>query len=426
LSGAAVREGPSPLKSKSKDGMPSAEAFGLFFTELFFTIKPENGNVKSLSQIFSDLCMPRGIANRCFMGFRNSPLNARASAQMTLSLRMNAYTQDDIVSLTSRNDIDILKAGVSKCVYYCLLRDSDTSLSYISAQFINTALVRLQTMADSMPRRRLPNDVEFYLDEFPNVGYLPAFTIKLSTYRSRGIHFIIAIQSFPQLLERYTETLAHEIMGDCELQIFLGCGDLITGRLISELYGIMTTATTGYRETQNKLAPFADLETSKSEIEGQRNIMNIDELLRLGARGSNEMIASYHGEIIKLKRYAYFQYPGFNKIDSITKLNAKASETVMKTALERVLDDTDVPLSRVRISAPLKEAIEESRGDGAESAAADITPGKTKTDKIMHDVYNEPVSRSTRIKRDFQNAKTDIHTAEQLGLDDTISKEIDL
>ena len=336
-------------KERTRDGRVTNEAFSIFFSELRFDIDPGENQTnilyRSLNQIFSILGEQKGIANLCYIGFRNSPNNARASAQMTLLLRLNAYTQKDIMSLTSRNDIDILEAGRSKCIYYCLLRDSDTSLAYISAQFINTALVRLQAMADSMPNRRLLNDVEFYLDEFPNIGYLPAFTIKLSTYRSRGIHFILAIQSFPQLLERYSENLAHEIMGDCLLQIFLGCGDVITGRLISELYGIMTTATTAYRETQNKLALFADLETSKAENEGARNIMNIDELLRLGARGSKQIIISYHGEIIKLERYPYYQYPGFSAINKLIQANVKIPAVPRKSALDGIIDATDVPIS---------------------------------------------------------------------------------
>ena len=378
------------IMARAKDGRLTNEAFGEFFSELRFSVDPGNDQInlfyKSLSQIFSLLGAQKGIASRCFIGFRNSPANARSSAQMTLSLRLNAYTQDDIIGLTSRNEIDILEAGRSKCVYYCLLRDSDTSLAYISAQFINTALVRLQSFADSLPARRLPNDVEFYLDEFPNIGFLPAFTIKLSTYRSRGIHFILAIQSFPQLLERYTENLAHEIMGDCELQIFLGCGDLITGRLISELYGIMTTATTGYRETQNKLALFADLETTKSETEGERNIMNIDELLRLGARGSNEMIASYHGEIIKLKRHPYFNYPGYKEIEEIIRKSQKRPVTNKKSPIDNMIGLTDVPIEPKKAATPTygaPESASEETKEPIEEADVDETTTKAAAEKAI-------------------------------------------
>lgn len=101
----------------------------------------------------------------------------------------------------------------------------------------------------------------FYLDEFANIGYLPDFTKKLSTLRSRDIHIILAIQNLPQTLQRYDENTCMEIFGDCDLMLFLGCGnETKTPEFVSALMGKMTTSTIVKRENGNKLMPFHDLD----------------------------------------------------------------------------------------------------------------------------------------------------------------------
>ena len=158
----------------------------------------------------------------------------------------------------------------------------------------------------------------FYLDEFANIGYLPDFTKKLSTLRSRDIHIILAIQNLPQTLQRYDENTCMEIFGDCDLMLFLGCGnETKTPEFVSALMGKMTTSTIVKRENGNKLMPFHDLDYSTSEQQNQRDLMYLSEVRGLE---QNRLIAITRGEKpMQVDKYMYFHRPDYKWIESLIK-----------------------------------------------------------------------------------------------------------
>ena len=153
----------------------------------------------------------------------------------------------------------------------------------------------------------------FYLDEFSNIGVLPDYTKKLSTLRSRDIHIIMAIQNLPQLLQRYDENLCLEMFGDCELMLFLGCGnETKTPEFVSKLMGQMTTSTIVKRESKNILSPIKDFDFQIAEQKAQRDLMYIHEIRGLD---QNRMIALSSGQKpIQVDKYMYFHRPDYGWI----------------------------------------------------------------------------------------------------------------
>ena len=77
------------------------------------------------------------------------------------------------------------------------------------------------------------------LDEFNNIGKLGGaadgsdFTRTLSVIRSRGIYVMLAVQSLGQLQNRYPNNLWAEIIGNCDIQLMLGCTDEVTAEVFS-------------------------------------------------------------------------------------------------------------------------------------------------------------------------------------------------
>ena len=87
---------------------------------------------------------------------------------------------------------------------------------------------------------RLPWHLQCLLDEFANIGEIPAFPEKLATSRKYEISAMVVLQSKSQLENKY-DKLHKDIMSNCTYTIFLGSDDIETCKYISERLGDTTT-----------------------------------------------------------------------------------------------------------------------------------------------------------------------------------------
>lgn len=298
--------------------LPRAEKVTRLVYELAFQVPYEKRSYKTLYQVFS-ICDPNhSLAFSYWSSFSESSENVCTSVKGGLDTRLSAFNQHFIKKMLSENAIDLEKPGKEKCAYFCIISDQETSLSYISSLFITVAFETLRAQADASNDKKLSHRVMFYLDEFSNIGILPDFTKKLSTLRSRDIHIILAIQNLPQTLQRYDENTCLETFGDCDLMLFLGCGnETKTPEFVSTLMGKMTTSTIVKRESGNALSPFKDLDYSISEQQAQRDLMFINEI---GQLDQNRLIAITRGQKPMLvDKYMYFHRPDYKWIDGLIK-----------------------------------------------------------------------------------------------------------
>lgn len=293
--------------------LPQIEKTTRLIYELAFQVPYENRSYKTLLQVFS-VCDPnRSLAYSYWASFTESSENVCTSVKGGLDTRLSAFNQHYIRQMTSENEIDLEKPGREKCAYFCIISDQETSLSYISSLFITVAFEILRAQADASPNKCLHRRTMFYLDEFSNIGVLPDYTKKLSTLRSRDIHIIMAIQNLPQLLQRYDENLCLEMFGDCDLMLFLGCGnETKTPEFVSKLMGQMTTSTIVKHESKNILSPIKDFNYQMTEQQAQRDLMYINEIRELD---QNRMIALTRGQKPMLvDKYMYFHRPDYKWI----------------------------------------------------------------------------------------------------------------
>lgn len=88
--------------------------------------------------------------------------------------------------------------------------------------------------------RRLFNHVRFMLDEFANIGQIPAFNEKLATMRKYEISCSIILQALSQLKSLYEKDW-NTIVGNCDSVLFLGSADMETIKWIIEKLAKKTT-----------------------------------------------------------------------------------------------------------------------------------------------------------------------------------------
>lgn len=293
---------------------PRFEKVNRLLYELVFKVPYEQRSYKALHQVFAISDPNHSLAFSYWSSFTESSENVCTSVKGGLDTRLSAFKQHYIQQMVSENDIDLEKPGKEKCAYFCIISDQETSLAYISSLFITIAFATLQAQADANSNRKLNVRTMFYLDEFANIGVLPDYTKKLSTLRSRDIHILMAVQNLPQLLQRYDENLCLEMFGDCDLMLFLGCGNEDkTPEFVSNLMGKMTTSTIVKRETKNILSPIKDFNIGMMEQQGQRDLMYINEIRELN---QNRLIALTRGQKpMQVEKFMYFHRPDFDWIE---------------------------------------------------------------------------------------------------------------
>ena len=148
--------------------------------------------------------------------------------------------------------------------------------------------IKLTRFADSTPDMRCPVPVNLILDEFNNIGKLGGaadgsdFARTLSVVRSRAIYVTLAVQSLGQLQNRYPNNLWAEIVGNCDLQVMLGCTDDLTAEYFSSRSGDMSIQVNSTMTVRQTMALAQVIpQYRQTQGQGKRRLLTPDEVLRL-------------------------------------------------------------------------------------------------------------------------------------------------
>ena len=131
--------------------------------------------------------------------------------------------------------------------------------------------------------------------------------------RSRDIRVMLAVQSLGQLQNRYPNNLWAEIIGNCDVQLMLGCTDDVSAKYFSDRSGEMsievnTTMTVRKTIAVAQLIP----QYRHNEGQGKRKLLTPDEILRLPPE---ELLCIIRGcNILKLIKLDYTKHPMAERI----------------------------------------------------------------------------------------------------------------
>ena len=253
-------------------------------------------------------------AKASFSLFAQSSETVRQGIILGLGTRLQVLQDQAVKQLVSHSDIDLTAPGRHKCAYYIILSDQETSMAFISSLFFSFLFIKLTRFADSCPGGKCPIPVNMILDEFNNIGRIGGapdgsdFCRSLSVIRSRDIRVMIAVQSLGQLQNRYPNNLWAEIVGNCDIQLMLGCTDDVTADYISDRSGEMSIQVDSTM-TVKKTVALAQVIPQYRETQGQgrRKLLTPDEVLRLP---HEEMLVIIRGQnMLKLKKFDYTRHP---------------------------------------------------------------------------------------------------------------------
>lgn len=189
-----------------------------------------NSSEKDLTNAFKRL--PFGHpAKAPYNLFAQASDNVRSGILLGLGTRLQVLQNMEVARLISGSSIDLTAPGKRKCAYFIILSDQETSMAFLASLFFSFLFIKLTRFADCSPGGRCPVPVNLILDEFNNIGRIGGapdgsdFARSLSVIRSRDIRVTLAVQSLGQLQNRYPNNLWAEIIGNCDIQLMLGCTD---------------------------------------------------------------------------------------------------------------------------------------------------------------------------------------------------------
>ena len=246
--------------------------------------------------------------------FAQSSDTVRAGIVLGLGTRLQVLQDQAVQRITSQSDIDLTAPGKRKCAYFIILSDQDASMAFLSSLFFSFLFIRLTRYADANPNGRCDVPVNLIFDEFNNVGRIGGaadgsdFARALSTIRSRDIRVMLAVQSLGQLQNRYGNNLWAEIIGNCDIQLMLGCTDDVSAEYFSARSGDISVEVDSTMTVRKTIAVAQVIPQYRhTEGQGKRRLLTPDEVLRLP---NSEMLCIIRGcNILKLRKFDYTHHP---------------------------------------------------------------------------------------------------------------------
>lgn len=204
-----------------------------------------------------------------------------AAALSTLQMFVSEYVADTI----QKSDFDLRDFAKKRTAIYILL--SDDKLTYhklgsLLVQQLYTAIVDISREEGG----ELPIRMNFILDEFANFTKIDTFQSMLTVSRSRNCRFVIALQSFGQLEEKYGKEGTQNILDNC-LWIYLKSSNIDTASKISDKLGSYTCQS--YGESSNTNIKYNNSSSSMSLI--SRKLLTPDEVLKIESPNILVMVA---------------------------------------------------------------------------------------------------------------------------------------
>lgn len=268
---------------------------------------------KELSSLF-DLLPSTHPAKAPYAIFKQASDTVRSGVIIGLGSRLQVFQNKKICNITSFDEIDLEMPGQKPCAYYVVNSDQDSTFDFLSSLFISFCFIKLVRYADkNCPGGRLSVPVHVLGEELTACGVIESLSRRISVIRSRNISMSCVFQNLAGLQNRYPQNQWQEILGNCDIQYFLGCSDPLTAEYISERSGEVSV------HVQSKAKQLGTWRVSNYVPEyretsgvGRRKLLTMDEVLRLPV--SQALVIIRGRKILKVDKLDYTHHPEASKL----------------------------------------------------------------------------------------------------------------
>ena len=166
-----------------------------------------------------------------------APDNTKGSIDSVFKTKISDFLiQDDVVKMTSINDIDLTKVGEEKTAIFITVHYEKNTLHPLVTTFADQLFVQLVKSARESKKEELKVPFNYVWDEFANGAAWEKIGNGLSVGRGIGLRFYLVVQDFSQIEKLYKD-MAKEIRSQCMNTVFLLTQDKGTLEEISQLCG---------------------------------------------------------------------------------------------------------------------------------------------------------------------------------------------
>ncbi len=268
---------------------------------------------KELNAIFDvlDISHP---AKAPYSIFKQSSESVRGGVIIGLGSQLQVFQNKDIRSITGYDEIDLELPGKQPCAYYCITSDQDSTFDFLSSLFLSFIFIKLVRYADqNCPGGALPVPVHVLGEELCACGVIPDLSRKISVIRSRNISMSCVFQNLAGLQNRYPQNQWQEILGNCDITLFLGCTDALTAQFISDRTGEASIAVTSKAKQLStwRISNYTPEYRETSGV-GKRKLMTMDEVLRMDV--DRALVILRGRNVLEVDKYDYSKHPEAKKL----------------------------------------------------------------------------------------------------------------
>ena len=255
--------------------------------------------------------------------FKQASETVRTGVIIGLGSRLQVFQNSKVKSITAYDEIDLELPGKQPCAYYCITSDQDSTFDFLSSLFLSFVFIKLVRYADkNCEGGKIPVPVHVLGEELTACGVIPDLSRKISVIRSRNISMSCVFQNLAGLQNRYPYNQWQEILGNSDIQLFLGCVDELTAKYISDRAGEVSISVTSKAKQLGtwRVSDYTPEYRETSGV-GKRKLLTMDEVLRLPI---NQALIIIRGrKVLQVDKYDYTCHPESDKL-----VMCKASEHI--------------------------------------------------------------------------------------------------
>lgn len=263
--------------------------------------------------------------------FQQASDAVRSGVIIGLGTRLQVFQSRLIRQITSAKEIDLELPGQKPCAYFLVTSDQDSTFDFLASLFLSFVFIKLVRYADrNCKGGRLPVPVHVLAEEITACGTISELSRRISVIRSRGISISCVFQNLAGLQNRYPQNQWQEILGNCDIQLFLGCTDPLTAEYVSARTGIASVAVASSSKVLStfRLSNYTPEYRETSGI-GRRLVLTPDEVLRLPIE---EALVIVRGKkVLRVHKMDYSLHPAYRELRSC---KASAHVPAWRAALE--------------------------------------------------------------------------------------------
>ena len=248
--------------------------------------------------------------------FKQASESVRGGVIIGLGSRLQVFQNQDIRNITAYDEIDLELPGKKPCAYFCITSDQDSTFDFLSSLFLSFVFIKLVRYADQhCPGGALPVPVHVLGEELTACGVISELSRRISVIRSRKISMSCVFQNLAALQNRYPYNQWQEILGNCDVHLFLGCTDPLTAEFISDRTGEASISVTSKAKQLGtwRISNYTPEYRETSGV-GRRKLMTMDEVLRMDI--DKALVILRGKKVLEVDKYDYSKHPESKKLRS--------------------------------------------------------------------------------------------------------------